>query len=97
VTVASDIRIVDAHWLVEGRQFRVTVARLSADASDQDQRSLGVVMHGDGTVGVGVITPQVAATVELTLAEAHELGSALLALRPKNGPPPLPDLDRVLS
>lgn len=43
-------------------------------------------MRGDGAVGVGIITPQVAATVELTLAEAHELGSALLALRPKDSP-----------
>lgn len=42
----SDIRIADAHWVLEGRQFRFSVAWLSADAGGQDQRSLGLVMRG---------------------------------------------------
>jgi hypothetical protein len=86
VTTPRDVRIADAHWVLDGRQFRFSVAWLSADTGEQDQRSLGLVMHGDGAVGIGIITPQVVATVELTLAEAHELGSALLALRPKDTP-----------
>lgn len=83
MTTPNDIRIADSHWLLEGRHYRFTVASLDADCSAADQRSVGVVMRGDGTVGIGIVTPRCAAAVTMTLAEAHDLGAALLALRPK--------------
>jgi hypothetical protein len=86
-TVLNDVRVAYAHWLLEGRHYRIEVASLTGDCVTHDQQSLGVVMHGDGAVGIGVIGPQYGAEVTLTLAEAHELGSALLALRPKSGTP----------
>jgi hypothetical protein len=86
MTAVHDVRIADAHWLLEGRHYRFTVASLDGDCVTADQRSLGVVMRGDGTVGVGIVAPRCAAAVTLTLSEAHQLGQALLSLEPKCGP-----------
>jgi hypothetical protein len=83
----TGIRIADSHWLLDGRHYRFTVAQLSADALTPDQRAVGLVMHGDGTVGIGIVTPKVAASITLTLAEAHELGQALLSLEPRDRGP----------
>lgn len=80
-----DVRIVDEHWLLEGRHYRFTVAQLSADSLTHDQRSLGVVMHGSGTVSVSIVVPGAAAAVAMTLGEAHALGQALLSLEPRDG------------
>lgn len=81
MTEPPGIRISDSHWLLESRQFRFTVNQLSADTMLCDRRSLGFVTHDDGTVSVGIVTARVSASVEVTLTEAHELGTALLALQ----------------
>jgi hypothetical protein len=82
MTEPTGIRIADAYWLLDGRHYRWSMASLTEDCVTSDQRSLGIVMRGDGTVGVGIVAPRCAAAVSMTLTEAHELGRALLALEP---------------